>query len=168
MPEKPKGTPGRPSYRYDAKKAVEFLQLLAEGKHSIRSICEMPGMPTRATIFTWVRENPEFSALYHEARDLQMHGFVDDTVYIADNEKDVAKARTQIDTRRWVAGRLLAKYYGDRIEHEHTANVTTTNINLLESLTPEEREALRAMMTAAQQREEKMRQSKLIEGVVAG
>ena len=158
MPEKPKGIVGRPSYRYDAKKAFEFIGLLAEGQLSIRAICEKPDMPTRATIFTWVRENPEFAALYHEARALQVHGYVDDTVYIADTETDTSKARVRIDARRWLAERLDPKNYGNRIEHEHTAQITTTNVNLLEKLTETERDELRELIMRAQSREETERQ----------
>jgi hypothetical protein len=164
MPEKPKGIVGRPSYRYDAKKAFEFIGLLAEGQLSIRAICEKPDMPTRATIFTWVRENPEFAALYHEARALQVHGYVDDTVYIADTEKDTSKARVRIDARRWLAERLDPKNYGNRIEHEHTAQITTTNVNLLEKLTETERDELRELIMRAQSREETERQLLLEQG----
>lgn len=164
MPEKPKGIVGRPSYRYDAKKAFEFIGLLAEGQLSIRAICEKPDMPTRATIFTWVRENPEFAALYHEARALQVHGYVDDTVYIADTETDTSKARVRIDARRWLAERLDPKNYGNRIEHEHTAQITTTNVNLLEKLTETERDELRELIMRAQSREETERQLLLEQG----
>jgi len=166
MPEKPKGTPGRPSVRYDATKAMKFLQLLSTGTMSMRAICEMKDMPSRDAIFRWVRENPDFAAAYHQARSDQMHGYVDDTVFIADTEEDTQRARVKIDARRWVAERLEPKHYGPRIEHEHTAQVTTTNINVLENLTDQEREQLRAMISKAQQREENVRQQTLIEGVV--
>lgn len=164
MPEKPKGVMGRPSVRYDATKAFKFLQLLSTGTMSMRAICEMKDMPSRDAIFRWITDNPEFAAAYHEARSHQMHGYVDDTVYIADTEKDVAKARVRIDARRWVAERLEPKHYGNRIEHEHVAQVTTTNINLLERLTETERDELREIISRAQRREETARQLQLEQG----
>jgi len=166
MPEKPRGTPGRPSYRYDAKQAFKFLEEMAKGERSMREICTDKGMPSRSLIFHWVRENPEFAALYHEARDIQLHGYVDDTVYISDTETDAAKARVRIDTRRWVASKLLPKYYGDKIEHEHVAQITTTHVPMLESLSPADRQRLRDILERAQQAEENTRQANLIEGVV--
>lgn len=168
MPVKSKGEVGRPGVRYDATKAMKFLEKLASGEKSIRAICEEPGMPTRQAVYRWVAENPDFASLYHEARSMQMHGYIDDTVYIADDEKvDPQRARVRIDARRWMAERLEPKHYGPRIEHEHTAQITTTNINVLENLTDQEREQLRAMISKAQQREENVRQQTLIEGVVS-
>lgn len=164
MPAKSRGEVGRPGVRYDASKAFKFLEKLADGEKSMRAICEEPGMPSRQAIFRWIAENPEFASLYHEARAIQVHGYVDDTVYIADTEKDTSKARVRIDARRWLAERLDPKNYGNRIEHEHTAQITTTNVNLLEKLTETERDELRELIMRAQSREETERQLLLEQG----
>ena len=164
MPVKSKGEVGRPGVRYDAAKAFKFLEKLADGEKSMRAICEEPGMPSRQAIFRWIANNPEFASLYHEARAIQVHGYVDDTVYIADTETDMSKARVRIDARRWLAERLDPKNYGNRIEHEHVAQVTTTNINLLERLTETERDELREIISRAQRREETARQLQLEQG----
>ena len=39
----------------------------------------------------------------------------DEALHIADNENDASKARNQIQVRQWLASKLYAKRYGDRI-----------------------------------------------------
>jgi len=46
----------------------------------------------------------------------------DEALTIADTENDAAKARNQIQVRQWLASKLHAKRYGDRID----LNVTQT------------------------------------------
>lgn len=59
---------------------------------------------------------------YARAVELRADNLADEALQIADNEPDAAKARNQIQVRQWLASKLYAKRYGDRID----LNVTQT------------------------------------------
>ena len=59
---------------------------------------------------------------YARATELRADNLADEALQIADNEPDAAKARNQIQVRQWLASKLYAKRYGDRID----LNVTQT------------------------------------------
>lgn len=48
----------------------------------------------------------------------------DDIIEIADVEDDPNKARVRIDARKWYAGKLNAKHYGDKLNLDATVKVT--------------------------------------------
>jgi hypothetical protein len=59
---------------------------------------------------------------YARAVELRADNLADEALHIADTESDAAKARNQIQVRQWLASKLYAKRYGDRID----LNVTQT------------------------------------------
>lgn len=59
---------------------------------------------------------------YARAVELRADNLADEALHIADTEADAAKARNQIQVRQWLASKLYAKRYGDRID----LNVTQT------------------------------------------
>lgn len=144
---------GRPRIPYDIQLGQLVLDEMAKGEESLRAICEKHGFPDRSVIFRWVMEEPEFAARYHEARDIQQHSHADDIIYLADKGKDLNRVRLQISTRQWHASRLLAKVYGDHINHDHTLVAAPTNTDILSRLLPGEREQLRALLEAAASRQ---------------
>ncbi|MBL4859396.1 MAG: hypothetical protein JKX96_00590, partial [Acinetobacter sp.] len=94
-------------------------------------ICLEDGNPNIATVFRWLVKYKEFSDNYARARDEQSEGYADEIVYIADNAKDPALARLQIDARKWVASKLKPKKYGDRLDLNHggqDGNPVTTKL----------------------------------------
>ena len=86
---------------------------------SLRKICEDEHMPNRSNVFRWMAQEgaEELRDQYARARDAQADAYADDCVYIADNAKDAAIARVQIDARKWHASKLAPKKYGDKIQH---------------------------------------------------
>lgn len=109
---------GRPS-SYTPDVAEEICARLIEGE-SLRKICTDSRMPGLRTIFQWLEKNDEFAQQYARAREVQQHVMADDTRDIVDTEEDPAKARVRFDQRRWQAGKLLPKVYGERNTTEHT------------------------------------------------
>ena len=105
--------------------ADQVLERISGGE-SLRAICLDPNMPDGSTIRKWLARNPDFARQYAYARDEQADSLFDETIFIADNLKkdatseQVQVARLQIDTRKWVAGKLRPKKYGDLVKHEHT------------------------------------------------
>lgn len=62
------------------------------------------------------------SLAYARAVEIRADVLADEALQIADTEDDAAKARNQIQVRQWLASKLYAKRYGDRID----LNVTQT------------------------------------------
>lgn len=111
-------TIGRPSL-YTQELADAICEQIAEGK-SLRTICRADDMPGARTVHDWLRDKPDFSQQYAKAREDQADFYADEIIALADNAEDVNKARLQIDTRKWVASKLKAKKYGDKVTNEYT------------------------------------------------
>lgn len=115
---KPAIKTGRPS-SYTPKIADEICRRLAEGE-SLRSICEEKAMPSRESVRRWLLDNETFRGQYARAREDQADAYADDVVRIADLELDPNRARVRIDARKWAAGKLKPKVYGDKVVNEHS------------------------------------------------
>lgn len=70
-------------------------------------------------VFEWLKENEEFSNNYTCAREAQADFHADEIIDIADTEPDANKARVRIDARKWVAGKMKPKKYGDSTQIKH-------------------------------------------------
>ncbi len=109
-------------------------------------------MPGTSTVFRWLAAYADFRDMYARAREAQADVLFDETLDIADTpvtgekskvDKDgnliemtkgdmIEHRRLQIETRKWVAGKLRPKKYGDKLELEH--GVTSDVSELLEAL----------------------------------
>lgn len=112
---------GRPTL-YTPELADEVIERLTRGE-SLKSIGELEHMPHWNTIRSWVAADRDgFAANYYAARDIAADLLADDTIAIADAEMDdpvkVARARLRVDTRKWYAGKLAPKRYGDKLHVE--------------------------------------------------
>lgn len=118
MSEKQKRPIGRPT-KYSQEMADKICGLISNGM-SLRAICNVNGMPARGTVYQWLNENLEFQDQYTRARVEQADYFAEEIVEIADSvEADsaaVAKARLQVDARKWAASKLAPKKYGEKTE----------------------------------------------------
>ncbi len=101
----------------------EICARLALGE-SLRSICKDKHMPPPNTVTDAVIYDEDFAEQYARARAKQADFYADQIVEIADNAEDANMARVQIDARKWVASKLLPKRWGDKVEHEHTGDIT--------------------------------------------
>lgn len=104
---------------YTAEKAAEFCAALADG-NTIRKVCKKPGMPSKATVFRWLLEYPEFVKMYEIATDERADTMIDEIVEIADNCKtdadSIRKARLRIDARVEQAQKMKPKKYGAKVQ----------------------------------------------------
>ncbi len=125
---------------YDTEQAAMFCAAMASTTDSIATICRRKGMPSKATVFRWKAEIPQFSLMYDAAKSAQIDTQFDEIVEIADNcktDKDaVAKARLRIYARIEVAQRLKTKQYGLKIAHGGTDDLPPINSTV--SITAEE------------------------------
>src|SRR3954451_2976148 len=112
---------GRPSV-YTAEIAAEICDRMADGE-AVNSICKSFNMPPVRTERRWVIEDRDgFAALYARAREAQAEYWAEEIITLADQVKDctdnavVQAARLRIDSRKWVASKVLPKQYGDKVQ----------------------------------------------------
>jgi len=115
--------------------ADNICEKLASGK-SLSWICEDASMPSRKTVYQWLQNIEEFRNDYAQAREDQADTFVDEIIDIADDTAlDANQARLRIDARKWVAGKMKPKKYGEKIDHAVsgavTVNITSEDATVL-------------------------------------
>jgi len=115
---------GRPS-KFTDKIADEICERIAQGE-SLVNICKDSHLPYRQTVHDWLNQKPDFYDKYMRAREEQADYYADEMVQIADSTEEPAKARVQIDTRKWIASKLKPKKYGDKIDHSHEGDLNIT------------------------------------------
>lgn len=121
----------RPAHRpseFDAK-APGLLDAIATGAKGLHQLHrdDPEKFPHPRTILRWLDEREDFRAQYARAKEAQAHFIAYEGVEILDDCDDsrgkastpcVMKAREQATYRRWLAGRLAPKVYGDTTKHE--------------------------------------------------
>lgn len=105
--------------RYSLELAEKVCSAIADGK-TIRAAAKLPGMPSKASIFRWLREHEEFQKLYEVATDERADAMIDEIVEIADNCKtdadSIRKAKLRIWARVEQAQKMKPKKYGQKME----------------------------------------------------
>lgn len=94
-----------------------------EAGESFEASCAAEGIP-RASIRSWIDKVDEnVSAKYARARETLLDFHEAAILAIVDNVSEdtnaIAKARLQIDSRKWLLARLMNKRLGDKITQEH-------------------------------------------------
>ncbi len=127
---------GRPS-SFTQQIADEICARLVDGE-SLRSICLTEGMPHISTVCRWLGSNEAFREQYARAREAQADTLFDEILDIADNASNdwmerkgedgsagwvlngehVQRSKLRIEARKWMAGKLRPKKYGERIAQE--------------------------------------------------
>lgn len=121
---------GRPS-KYTQETAETICKLLMCG-WSLKRITSLDEMPHEDTVYGWLAKGKEhpFSEQYARAREIQAERMADELIDIADDESGdksgelempngvaVQRSRLRVDTRKWVAAKLLPKKYGEKLTH---------------------------------------------------
>lgn len=107
-----------------------ICERLASGE-SLRKICSDDDMPAISAVFKWLSDNKTFAEQYARAREVQADTLFDEILEIADNGQNdtytddqgnirtdqdvIARSRLRVDSRKWMAGKLRPKVYGDKI-----------------------------------------------------
>lgn len=147
---------GAPTVKTDENKR-KFIELVLEG-HSIRAIGKMDDMPSAAVLHEMLAEDSQLAEQYTRAWALSADRDFQEIVEIADdaeqdvlpvynesgkpagyvqNHVKVARAKLQIDARKWVASKKAPKKYGDKITVEPGDNPFRV-LNITPDMTPEE------------------------------
>lgn len=122
---------GRPS-TFSQEIADKICEGIAEGKSLRAMLREDETLPASSTCFRWLAQNKEFSEQYTRAREAQADVLFDEILEIADdgrndsytdddgqertNQDVIARSRLRVDARKWMAGKLRPKKYGEKLE----------------------------------------------------
>ena len=132
-PTKPKSNAGRPTI-YSKELIERICEQVSNGK-SLRAVCRAKDTPSMSTVMVWLGENDEFSEQYRKATEQREDFHFEEMMEIADKvlpeSAEVAKAKLQIDTRKWVLSRMNPKKYGDKQQMEHSGDVAVNMISEL-------------------------------------
>jgi hypothetical protein len=125
-----------------------------EKGYSLRSILRRENMPSSRTFFKWIDESEEKVKQYERSVELRSEFLFDEIIEIADkqgedvsedesgnqiiNHNIVQRNRLQIDARKWALSKMLPKKYGDKIQQEHSGEITTNVISLGSGIKPNE------------------------------
>jgi hypothetical protein len=130
--------------------ALGVCGYLAQG-FSLRRVERQPGMPSKAAVLKWLLEGAAYKAngepehpkalfvdQYARAREVQADCLADEIIEISDessydlttdeegreivNMNHIQRDRLRVDSRKWYAGKLRPKVYGDKLEtkNEHS------------------------------------------------
>lgn len=107
-----------------------ICERLADGD-SLRKVCLGEDMPSTTAVIKWLAADEAAAnkgedgagllvAQYARARELQADAMFDDCLGISDDAgpETVQQARLRIDTRKWMAGKLRPKKYGEKVQQE--------------------------------------------------
>jgi hypothetical protein len=129
-------------FRFGDDVALRVCGLISEGL-SLRKIEKLEGMPTKSAVMMWLLEGEAYKANakpehpkaifldhYARAREVQADCLADEIITIADeshydqavdedgrpivNMEHIQRDRLRVDARKWLAGKLRPKKYGDR------------------------------------------------------
>jgi hypothetical protein len=97
--------------------AKRMFKQLSLGR-SLRTVCKDPGMPSLSTTMDWLLEDAEFADQYARSKKAGIELHVDSILDLADSAtgENAHAVRLKVDTRKWLASKLLPKLYGDRVQ----------------------------------------------------
>ena len=128
QPVKAKAKTGRPT-DYTPELAALICERVATSTLGLNKICLAEDMPSKFTVNLWRYKYPEFSTQYALAKLVQADLLAEECMEIADDDSEdtkinmltgeevannefIARSRLRIDTRKWLAAKLLPKQYG--------------------------------------------------------
>lgn len=138
---------GRPTM-YSDELAARICREVATSTDGLEKICaDNADFPNPKTIYGWRLDIEDFSKKYDAAKRLQADLLASEIMNIADdssrdtitkmnsqgeeyevaNTEWVARSRLRVDTRKWIASKLLPKVYGD---HNKIENLEAENSDL--------------------------------------
>lgn len=137
---------------YDKEKIFKLILSEIEEGASLRSICKREDMPSRTLFFEWLKDDEDKVNQYARACELRADSIFEDIIEIADNANNdtiitekgeipnnewMARSRLRVDARKWALSKMNPKKYGDKIQQEHSGELTTNIISLGNGIKPE-------------------------------
>lgn len=97
-----------------------IIEQISNGE-SLSDVCRNNNpMPSRETIYQWLRDDKEFSDMYARSKEESAEVDADKVKDIADKtltgEYDPAAARVAMDAYKWAAGKKKPRVYGNNVD----------------------------------------------------
>lgn len=138
-----KKTPSRKPHlnsMYTSELGEKICFAISTTLESITELCKShEDFPGREQVWKWRIMHPEFGEMYTNAKRCQADLLVEQIIEIADdkskdtivNEKGeehcdkewVQRTKVRIDTRKWLAAKLLPRIYGENISTQATVTI---------------------------------------------
>lgn len=134
---------------YNLEIAQEICDVISTTSKGLKTLSrEIEHWPDATTIYAWIMRHEEFAKQYLTARQLQAQIFVDEVIEICDDvskdwrkDKDgndvvdhdhISRAALKINTRKWVACKLIPRIYGDKTQTEMSGSLGVHEVSLSE------------------------------------
>ena len=101
-------------------RTAQVIELVLDG-FPLREAIKRAGLTPNAFAYR-LQKDKSAAIAYSRAVEIKADLMADEVVHLADGDGDPAKVRNQMAARQWLASKLYAKRYGDRID----LNVTQT------------------------------------------
>jgi len=130
-----------------------FNNILVEienGRALRKVLKEDANMPSTQTFYKWIDEDDVKSKQYARATELRAEVKFEsiESDYLEEPQRDaetgridsawVQLQRLKIDAKKWELSKLNPKKYGDKIQQEHSGEITTNVISLGSGIKPNE------------------------------
>lgn len=124
--------------KYEPELALSICEHVAEGL-SLVKVCELPGMPTRQTVYKWLSVYPKFFDAYERAREISAQSLEDEAIDMARRltaQNDFTGTKVQayniaMQQLRWSAAHRDRNRYGERATNTQAMSVViNSTLNL--------------------------------------
>lgn len=125
-----------PEWEYSEDMVQRICELIATSAKGLEHLLkDAEDLPSASIVYKWLREHTYFQQQYAHARERQADLLVYEAVHIADTPRMGVKRkedaeggveittgdmiehrRLQVDVRKWMAGKLAPKKYGDKLD----------------------------------------------------
>lgn len=131
----------RPSeYNFDL--CIEICNKIADGQNIKTILASKEEYPVFSTWCKWKRENAELSNLYVNSiqdKSESVDAKIDEIWEGCKNGLyDASTANVLIQTLKWKAAKYYPKMFGDKVQQEHSGEITTNIISLGSGIKPNE------------------------------
>lgn len=125
---------------YTPEIAETILERLSDGEGLI-AICRDDGMPSDGAVRYWVESDHDgFATRYAQARARGVERLADEILELSDDAtrdvkttadgretvdyEVVARSKLRVDSRKWLLSKLLPKTYGDKLDLNHSGEMS--------------------------------------------
>jgi hypothetical protein len=125
---------------YNIEVCLKICEEVAQGGNIMRVLEAKDEYPTWSTFRRWKRDNEELRTLYINSQQDKAEALeneMDDyrSMLLA-KEIDASTYNTLVQTLKWKMAKFYPKMFGDKVQQEHSGEITTNVISLGSGIKP--------------------------------
>ena len=136
-----------PAIKWNSELEDSICGAIAVDPRGLIHICEENEFPAPVSIYRHLLQSEEFRNKYARAREMQLQVLADELVPLADKDRichkrtikadgseevvildQVERTKLQIETRKWLLGKLAPKKYGDKVDMNLSGEVALKQV----------------------------------------